>query len=127
MERQEVVDIFHAKHISGGSQAIKVNVYSPSTNNHTPRLVRNNECRPYQQQSWGSLFNYLQFEFGTGNPYYRPSRARKSESTLVMRITRLAWKILTTSCRSMTIQAHKKDIYLKFLEVAHANLLRTAG
>ena len=47
------------------------------------------------------LFNYLQFEFGTGNPYYRPSRARTSESTLIMRITRLAWKILTTSCHSM--------------------------
>ena len=34
---QEVINIFHAKHISGGPQAIKVKVYSPSTNEHTPR------------------------------------------------------------------------------------------
>src|SRR3990170_625962 len=53
--RPLVIGIFHAKHISAGFQAIKVKIYSPSTNNHTPRLVRNNRCRPYQQQSWGSF------------------------------------------------------------------------
>jgi hypothetical protein len=53
--RPKVINIFHAKHISGGSQAIKVKVYSPSTNKHTPMASRIHGYRPYQQQSWGSF------------------------------------------------------------------------
>ena len=77
--RPSVIDIFHAKHISGGSQAIEVKVYSPSTNKHTPRLAESTGTVHTNISPGEVLFNYLQFDFGTGNPYYRPSRARTSE------------------------------------------------
>ena len=61
--RPLVIGIFLAKHISGGSQAIKVKVYSPSTNNHTPRLVRNNGCRPTINIPGGVLFELFAILF----------------------------------------------------------------
>ena len=58
------IDIFHAKHASGGSQAVKVKVLTPL----------------------GVFFDFLEMnsfsclQFGTGHPYYRPfSRAMASE------------------------------------------------
>ena len=62
----------HAKYISGGSQAIKVKVYPPSTNKHIPRLAESMGTVHTNIIPRGVLFNYLQFEFGTGNPYYHP-------------------------------------------------------
>ena len=85
--RPSVINIFHAKHASGGSQAIKVKVYSPSTRNHTPRLVWNNGCCPTINIPGGVCLNYLRFCFWsfdhrTGHPSYQPfSREWWAEST----------------------------------------------
>ena len=58
--RPSIINIFHAKHISGGSQAIKVKVYSPSTNKHTPRLAESMGTVHTNNNPGGVLFNYLQ-------------------------------------------------------------------
>ena len=71
--RQLVINIFHAKHISSGSQAIKVKVYSPSTNNHTPRLAESTGTVQTNIIPGGVLFIYLQFlTLVLGIPFYRP-------------------------------------------------------
>jgi hypothetical protein len=57
--RPSVIDIFHAKHISSGSQVIKVKVYSPSTNNHTARLAESTGTIQTNIIPRGVLFNYL--------------------------------------------------------------------
>ena len=57
--RPLVIGIFHAKHISGGSQAIKVKVYSHSTNNHTPWLTESTGTVHTNNNPGGVLFNYL--------------------------------------------------------------------
>jgi hypothetical protein len=58
--RPRVFNIFHAKQISGGSQAVKVKVYSPSTNKHTPRLAESTGTVHTNNIPGGVLFNYLQ-------------------------------------------------------------------
>ena len=71
--RPLVIGIFHAKHISGGSQAIKVKVYSPSTNKHTPRLAESTGTVHTNINPGGVLFNYLQFMIsGLGIPITTP-------------------------------------------------------
>jgi hypothetical protein len=57
--RPRVINIFHAKQISGGSQAVKVKVYSPSTNNHTPRLAASTGTVQTNNIPGGVLFNYF--------------------------------------------------------------------
>ena len=59
--RPRVINIFHAKQISGGSQAVKVKVYSPSTNKHTPRLAESTGTVHTNNIPGGVLFNYLHF------------------------------------------------------------------
>ena len=59
--RPLVIGIFHAKQISGGSQAIKVKVYSPSTNNHTPRLAEATGTVHANINLGGISFNFFQF------------------------------------------------------------------
>ena len=71
--RPSVIDIFHAKHISSSSQAIKVKVYSPSTNNHTPRLAESTGTVHTNIIPGGVLFIYLQFlNLGLGIPFTAP-------------------------------------------------------
>ena len=56
------IGIFLAQDISSGSQAIKVKVYSPSTNNHIPRLLSETMGAVHTNISPGGvLFNYLNF------------------------------------------------------------------
>ena len=70
--RPLVIGIFHAKHISGSSQAIAVKIYSSSTNKHTPRLAEFTGT-VHTNISGGVLFNYLQFlNSGLGIPITAP-------------------------------------------------------
>ena len=76
----KVINIFHAKHICGSSQAIKVKVYSPSTNKHKPWLAESMGAFHTNNNPGAVLFNYLQFLIsGLGIPITSPSRARTSE------------------------------------------------
>ena len=59
--RPRVINIFHAKQISGGSQAVKVKVYTPSTNKHTPWLVESTGTVHTNNIPGGVLFIYLHF------------------------------------------------------------------
>ena len=61
MSRLKVINIFHAKHISASSQAIKVKVYSPSTDKDTPRLAQSTSTVHTNNNPGGVLFSYLQF------------------------------------------------------------------
>ena len=57
--RPLVISILHAKHISGGSQAVKVKVYSPSTSKHTPRLAESTGAIHTNKNPWRVLFSNL--------------------------------------------------------------------
>ena len=72
--RPRVINIFHVKHISGGSQVVKVNVYSPSTKKHTPRLAESTGTVHTNNIPGGVLFNYLHFFLisGLGIPITAP-------------------------------------------------------
>ena len=71
--RPKVINIFHAKHISGGSQVIKLKVYSPSTNKHTAWLAESTGTVHTNNNPGGVLFNYLQFlNSGLGIPITAP-------------------------------------------------------
>ena len=73
MLRPRVINIFHVKHISGGSQAVKVKVYSPSTNKHTPWLAESMGTVHTNNIPGGVLFNYLHFFIsGLGIPITAP-------------------------------------------------------
>ena len=73
MSRPRVINIFHAKQISGGSQAVKVMVYSPSTNNHTPRGAVSTGTVQTNNIPGGVLFNYFLFLIsGLGMPITAP-------------------------------------------------------
>ena len=70
---QSVINIFHAKLINSGSQVIKVKVYSPSTNKHTPRLDESTGTVHTNIIPGGVLFIYLQFfNLGLGIPFTTP-------------------------------------------------------
>ena len=51
--RPLVIDIFHDKHISGGSQAIKSKGLLPLHQQTHSTTNRIHGYRPYQHQSWG--------------------------------------------------------------------------
>ena len=70
--RPRVINIFHAKHISSGSQTIKVKfTLPPPTNTTMARQILG--CPPYQQQSGGVFIIIIAiFDHGTGHPNYWP-------------------------------------------------------
>ena len=110
------ITIFHAKHISSGSQAIKVKVYSPFHQRSHSTVSRIHGYRPNRHQSWGSLFIYLWFlTLGLGIPITALFSCNDKWINTHLRITRLTWKIPTTSCHSISNQAHKTGVYLRFL------------
>ena len=57
--RPLVISIFHAKHISGGSQAIKVKVTPPPPTNTLHGLSETTGAVETNNSPGGVLFNYL--------------------------------------------------------------------
>ena len=95
-------------------------VFTPSSNNHTLRLIRNNGYRPYQQQSQGSLVLRLNFDLilsmELGIPNTNHFLVNDEVSPLIGRINHLAWKILTAPSRYVSDSGIQNILLFEGLE-----------